>query len=291
MNERVAAQRARWPGDRMPLYKYIQSEFVEHFLDGFVRFQPLTYYQRWEADRSIGDPHEAMLLFRPKAGLSIYNLTTDQRFTLPATFVSSIVANDVFVFCVSQRLDQQLARDFRAEACVEILDTRKFVLDLQRAVKGQVEAGVLINGPVAYYESEDPAGVNWALPDTIVRSKRSGYAGQSEYRFAFANRRVLKIGNTIQRLQFGEVGPIQPPMLAEPRVLDIGSIRNITAVHSWPVAYHRLAADGGQCHAEPPRLEPRVRQVNSHAHRKLEFESSRSSTGNSGLDRSRSSRR
>jgi hypothetical protein len=155
---------------------------------------------------------------------------------MPATFVSSIIANDVFVFCVSQRLDEPLAREFGADACVEILDTRKFVLKLQRAVRSQVEAAVLINGPVNYYETEDPAGVNWALPDTIVRSKRSGYAAQSEYRFAFANRRVLKIGNTIQRLQFREVGPIEPPMLAEPRLLHVGSVRTFTAVHTWPAA-------------------------------------------------------
>jgi hypothetical protein len=153
---------------RITLYKYMPSAYVDAFRDGAIRFQPLTFYQRWEADRSIGDPHEAMLLFRPKTGLSIHNLTTNQRFTLPATFVSSIVANDVFVMCVSQRLDERLARDFSADACVEIQDTRRFVLKLQHAVRAQVEAGVLINGPVAYYDSEDPAGVNWALPDTIL---------------------------------------------------------------------------------------------------------------------------
>jgi hypothetical protein len=76
--------------------------------------------------------------------------------------------------------------------------------------------------------------VNWALPDAIVRSKRSGYAHQSEYRFAFANRRLMKIGNAVQRLQFGEVGPLEPPTIADPRVLSIGSIRKFTTVHNMP---------------------------------------------------------
>jgi hypothetical protein len=141
----------------MTLYKYIPSAFVEAFRDGDVRFEPLTYYQRWERDRAIGDPHEAMLIFRPTTGLAIHNQTTNQRFTLPATFVSSNAANDVFVFCVSQRLDEHLARECNADACVEIHDTRRFVLKLQRAVKTQVEAGVLINGVVSYYESGVPA--------------------------------------------------------------------------------------------------------------------------------------
>jgi hypothetical protein len=61
------------------------------------------------------------------------------------------------VFCVSQRLDEHLARECNADACVEIHDTRRFVLKLQRAVKTQVEAGVLINGVVSYYESGVPA--------------------------------------------------------------------------------------------------------------------------------------
>src|SRR5262245_41180179 len=206
----------------MALYKYLRSKYAEAFRDGEIRFQPLTFYQRWERDRAIGDPHEAMLLFRPTAGLPIHNLTTNQHFTLPATFVSSIVANDVFVLCVSQRLDEQLAREFEADACIEILDTRRFVLKLQHSVKAHFEAAMLINGPVSYYDTEDPAGVNWALPDTIVRSKRNGYAHQSEYRFAFASRRVMKIGSTVQRLQFGDVGPIGSPTIADPRFLSIG---------------------------------------------------------------------
>jgi hypothetical protein len=87
------------------LFKYLPARYVDSFLDGAVRFQPLSYYQRWERDRAIGDPNEAMLLFRPRAGLAVNNLTTGQRFLLPATFVSEVVANDVWVFCVSQRFD------------------------------------------------------------------------------------------------------------------------------------------------------------------------------------------
>jgi len=214
------------------IFKYLPSQYVDPFLDGAVRFQPLSYYRRWERDRAIGDPNEAMLLFSPRAGLAVHNLTTGQRFSLPASFVSSVVANDVWVFCVSQHLDWGLASQFGADACIEIFDMRRFVLKLQRAVKTQLVSSALLNRPVRYYETEDPAGVNWAIPDQIIFSKRAGYSEQAEYRFAFANRRVLKVGNAVQRIQFGDDRPVDQSVPPEPKALVVGDLRKITKVHS-----------------------------------------------------------
>lgn len=227
----------------MALYKYLPSQFLEAFLDGNVRFQPLAYYQRHEEQGAIGDPNEAMRLFRPKTGLPIHNLTTGQRFILPATFVSEIVANDVFVLCLSERLDADLARDLGYDACIEIRDARRFVLRMQTALRGLPGSNVLLKRSVAYYDTEDPVGVNWALPDAIVMSKRAYFAGQHEYRIAFADRRVLRIGNSVQRLQFGEVRPLGHQPIAEPRTVPIGDIRAIATAHRWPAAEQTEAAD------------------------------------------------
>lgn len=216
----------------MALFKYLPSRYVDSLLDGAVRFQALSYYQGWERDRAIGDPNEAMLLFRPKVGLAVNNLTTGQRFLLPATFVSSVVANDVWVYCVSQRFDWDVAAEFEADACVEITDVRRFVLKLQRAVKAHVASSVLLNRPVRYYDTEDPADANWALPDQIIYSKRAGYSGQSEYRFAFAKQTILKVGNAVQRLQFGDVVPLDSPAIPRPTVLEVGDLRKLVRVHS-----------------------------------------------------------
>ena len=220
----------------MALFKYHPSQFLDAFLDGELRFQPLSYYQRHEMRGAIGDSHEAMRLFRPKAGLPIHNLTTGQKFVLPATFVSEVVANDVFVLCLSQHLDEALARSLGYDACVEIRDVRRFVRRLQAKLRAQPGSNVLLNRPVTYYNSEDPVGVNWALPDAIVMSKRAYFADQQEYRLAFADRRVLKIGNTIQRLQFGDIKSVEHPHVPEPRTLSIGDVRAIAVAHRWPAA-------------------------------------------------------
>ena len=74
--------------------------------------------------------------------------------------------------------------------------------------------------------------VVWALPDQIIYSKRDGYGGQSEYRFAFADRRVLKVGNATQRLQFGEVAPLGQAVISDPVILKVGDLRKLVRLHS-----------------------------------------------------------
>ena len=216
----------------MALFKYLSACYVDSLLSGAVRFQPLSYYQRWERDRAVGDPNEAMLLFRPEAGLALNNSTTGQRFPLPASFVSEVVANDVWVFCVSRHLDWTLATEFNADTCVEIVDVRRFILKLHRGVKTKAVSSVLINRPVRYYETADPAGVDWALPDRIIFSKRHRYAGQAEYRFAFGDRQFFKVGNAVQRLQFGEVAPLGQAVIPDPVTLEVGDLRRLVRVHS-----------------------------------------------------------
>jgi hypothetical protein len=220
----------------MALFKYTRCCFVESLLNGDVRFQPLSYYQAHENALAIGDPHEAMRLFRPTAGQQINNLTTGKQFTLPATFVSSVVANEIFVFCASESLSEELAREFDCDACVEICDVKRFTRRLQAAVRALPGSHALIRRPVSYYEDADPVGVNWALPELIVMSKRVFYAEQREYRFAFAERRVLKVYRTVQRLVIGDVTPAPVQMVAAPRVLAIGDIRQICSIHRWPAA-------------------------------------------------------
>lgn len=86
----------------MALFRYIPSEYVDSFLDGHIWFKPLSCHQQQENTDAVGYPHEAMRLFQPTSGLEINNLTTGERFTLLATLVSSVVANDIFVLCFSE---------------------------------------------------------------------------------------------------------------------------------------------------------------------------------------------
>lgn len=219
----------------MRLFKYIPSRHVEAFRDGTVRFQPLSFYQRHENQIAIGDPHEAMRLFRPPQGLEINNLTTGRKFRMPAAFVSQARADAIFVFCVSQALSRDLAQEFGADACVELTDGEAFLSQLEAAVHSQVGSSVSLHRAVSYFQDADPPGVNWALPEAIVMSKRAFYSGQSEYRFAFGKRGVFDLGQTVQQLALGDVRPSQST-IPGPRLISIGNIRQISLMHSWPAA-------------------------------------------------------
>jgi hypothetical protein len=216
----------------MHLYKYTASRYVESFQNGEVRFLPLSYYQQHEANLAVGDPDEAMRLFRPTAGLEVNNLTTGKAFLLPATFVSTAVAEDVFVFCLSRSLDRSLAQEFGYDSCVEITNVETFIQRIARAVAVEHNANRLLHGPVSYYREPDPPGVAWALPDAIVMSKRAFYERQAEYRFAFGRRDVLDVGRTAQQLPLGDV-PRREGRPGLPRILQIGEIRSISRTHEW----------------------------------------------------------
>ena len=215
----------------MHLFKYIPSQYLKSFLGGAVRFQALSFFQRYENQIAIGDAFEAMRLFRPTGGLEINNLTTGQTFTLPGAFLSSALAERIFVFCASKTLSQSLAQEFRSDACVEISDFEAFLSKLQIAVAAQPGSNVLLHGAVSYYQDADPPGVNWALPDAIIMSKRDFYRRQCEYRFAFAEREVLDVGRTAQRLVTGAVQPTHSNRGAAPRELAVGDIRSISVVY------------------------------------------------------------
>ena len=172
----------------MHLFRYISSQYLDRFLDGAVRFQPLSFYQRHENQLAVGDPHEAIRVFKPARGLEVNNLTSGKSFTLEAAFVSSARAEAMFVFCASQVLSPELACEFASDTCIEITDVETFSARLQIAVAAEPGSNVLLHRAVSYYDDSDPPIVDWALPDAILMSKRAFYRRQCEYRFAFTER-------------------------------------------------------------------------------------------------------
>jgi hypothetical protein len=214
----------------MRLYKYIPARYAESLLDGAVRFSTLAYYRQHEAKGSIGDADEATRVFRPPEGLDVTNLTTGQRFRLPATFRSSARAELVFVFCVSRVLDANLAAEFGCDACVEVADGEEFGNRLKAAVERLPGQPRFLQGPVAYYDSAEAPGVDWALPQRMVFSKPACYSRQAEYRFAFGQPEVFEPSATNQALVRGEPPQANAVCVPQPEVVDIGNMRDFAAV-------------------------------------------------------------
>jgi hypothetical protein len=212
-------------------YKY--TRFVESFRGGEVWFQPLSFYQRHEANSSIGDPDEAARVFRPTAGLKVNNLTTGERFLLDAAFVSAALAESIYVLCLSRTLNRPLARDFESDSCIEITGMEAFTKRIEQAVAADDPSNLLFHGRVDYYDDPNPPKVSWTSPRSIVMSKRACYTRQDEYRFAFGRSEVFDHGRTVQSLALGKTPRSQDRPVGPPRVLKIGDIRSITTLHPW----------------------------------------------------------
>src|ERR1700681_309352 len=102
------------------LYKYFpERKYAEAFLGGQMLFRSLAYFRDSE-DPIRGDEYEGTSKYLPDGGLVVHNKTQGTTFTVPMAFESSVKADEIFVFCVSQTLSADIAKQFNAVACVEI---------------------------------------------------------------------------------------------------------------------------------------------------------------------------
>jgi len=149
-------------------FKYVSKlEHAHLLLDGKVFHQTLGYFRDYEdseAKQVIGDEFESTRIFRPVGGLQVNNQTRGTLGPLEMGFEPSARAGEIYVFCVSFALTDELKREFRAVACVEILDPRAFINRWQRALPpGAKHFARKVN----YYRREDVPGNVWPQPELI----------------------------------------------------------------------------------------------------------------------------
>lgn len=113
---------------RMSLYKYFsERKWAEAFIKGEVLFRSLSYFRDYEDHDVREDQNEGASIFRPEGGLVISNLTQGTTFTLPGhALESSARQEEIFAFCVSRSLTDELRERFNAVAYVEILNIGAF---------------------------------------------------------------------------------------------------------------------------------------------------------------------
>lgn len=168
----------------MPLYKYFtQERFAHAFIrKGLMRFGSLTHYRGMEDGGVRGDAKDGTLHYAPDAGLEI-TMIADGRKLRGTSF--STAAQSMFVYCTSNELSAELAREFGA-FCVEIAD----VDVLMKRLKGRacptsrLDYARVIFGKTEYRPLDKVPGIDWAFPERVVLIKPPEYAGQNESRIA-----------------------------------------------------------------------------------------------------------
>lgn len=218
------------------LYKYLPEKYVGPLLsDGAVLFRTLSYFRDYEDAQVRGDEFEGTKLYRPAKGLEVTLVATQETVVLPHSFESSVNEDDIFVFCLSAVLSQELATQFKTSVCVEIRNPALYISKIRDALlrRPSIKNKMLVHGPVKYYEPHEPPIVDWALPERIAMSKLERFRPQQEYRIAFCINGAFEVENT--RLRLVAPGTPRPKrVIAYPeRQFKLGNISKICRVHRF----------------------------------------------------------
>jgi len=203
--------------------------------EGVILFRALSYFRDYEDAQIRGDEFEGTRLHRPPGGLEITLTETQKKVVLPHSFESAAHEDDIFVFCLSTVLSADLAAQFQANACVEIVNPSRFLSGVRAALarRPSIKSKMLVHGNIRYYTPDEPPIVDWALPERIAMAKLSTYAPQNEYRIAFAVNGAFAVENTKLRLVAHGERRVPRSMSHPERRLKIGNLAKICKIHRF----------------------------------------------------------
>jgi hypothetical protein len=225
---------------RRSLYKYFsERKWAEAFINGEVLFRSLSYFRDYEDNKVREDENEGTSIFRPEGGLIVNNLTQGTTFTLPGAFESAAKQEEIFIFCLSRSLTDELRERFKAVACVEILNVRTFCDRMETALlpsnatfpgrPGRKRIGQRVE----YYKETEAGNPRWALPDMIATSKLDNYAWQDEFRLLFSLTDALGFENVDLCLKQGNAKNPRNPAEHHCYPLSAGSLKDICRLHEF----------------------------------------------------------
>lgn len=225
---------------RHSLYKYFSERtWAETFLNGEVLFRSLAYFRDQEDNNVRGDQDEGTAIFRPKGGLVIDNQTQGKTFTFRHhSFESTANQEEIFVFCTSRSLKEELREKFSAVVCVEILNIKAFCARIENALPPNAKFPGPLGRPrigrsVEYYDESEGGNRRWALPDVIATSKRNDYAWQDEFRLVFCLTDALEFEKADYRLVPNDTKRAPNPAEHRDYRVRTQSLRDICRLHEF----------------------------------------------------------
>lgn len=219
----------------MAIYKYFTDEAhaLSFIRKGNLLMRPLSYFRALEADEGVrGDRRDGILTYAPVGGLQM-NMQNGRVVTLEAaSFNSSVQQNDIFVFCASNQLSADMAKQFGC-FCVEV-DPDCVIRRLKQRAhpSSQFDYDQIISGNVDYRARDKEPGVDWALPEKLVLIKPESFAGQEEFRIAVGKRNSFAVENVGLTIQIGptatSVAPMQTHIIA-----NVGKLADAVKLHQF----------------------------------------------------------
>ncbi|HXN19063.1 MAG TPA: hypothetical protein VN875_12065 [Candidatus Binatus sp.] len=189
----------------------------------------MAYFRDLEDQNVREDEHEGVSVYHPTEGLQINNQTQKTQFTMKDfSFEARVKQKEIFVYCVSRLLSDELRGRFKAVACVEILKTPTLCERMKIALP---HTAIFRAGRVEYYHRSEGPTPRYALPDLIARSKFDSYRWQSEFRFLFSLTDALEFEKAEYRFVKGEAREGPKPEEHIKYLVATRSLRDICRQH------------------------------------------------------------
>lgn len=210
------------------LYKYLPTIHVPAVLDrGELLFRNLTYFRQCEG-RVRGDPYEGIHKDHPGTEREIHNLTSGFTSRGAFSFLHSTDSDHIFAFCLSQRLDAQMSKDFGTDAVIEFFEPDELVRRIRFNLRTKLSVhriGVLAKN-VSYYKPDEPALFDVADPKNLAFVKNEQYRFQAEYRVVFGSRKAFKL---VQQIVQPHHDPYEDAMkkIPDQKLVSLGSLSDI----------------------------------------------------------------
>ncbi len=208
-------------------YKYFKNiDHARQFLEGNVFHQTLACFRDYEdaeANPIIGDEFESTRLYRPADGLQVNSIMRGS-FPLQMGFEPSARAAEIYVFCMSLWLTDELVREFKATAVVEIFNPAAFITCWLNALPHGAQH---FARKVDYYRQEYAPGNVWPQPHLIATAKRARFSHQQEYRLGFSTTGALDFEQVTTELRDRKGRPDPKPEEHHNLTLQLGDLRDI----------------------------------------------------------------
>lgn len=219
----------------MPIFRYFAKE--EHARDlidnGRVRFCTLGTYHVFEDKEVRRDPSDGLLRYKPAGGVTINQ--GGRTFQNNMAFVSVVKVNDIYVYCMSNKLSEELAARFNSPFCVEIQHCLGFVGRIRRHVRlrSQLDHANVFARPIDYRGLDREPGADWALPERLGFIKPDAFAWQDEFRVVIGNKGALGVENVDTHLEADGRNLAVAYEERDPLVLQLGDISRIATLRKF----------------------------------------------------------
>ncbi len=211
----------------------------DRLLDGEILFRSLAYFRDYEDGNLREDQNEGTAVFRPPDGLIINNVTQGTTFTLPnSAFESVAKQEEIFVFCLSRSLTDELRERFEASVVAEIMNIPAFCWRVTETLPVEARFPApngkrLIGHRVQYYSETEGGDPRWALPDMIATSKLDAYTWQDEFRLVFTLTDAFAFENVDTRLVQGNPSKVANPSEHRTFPVKITNLRESCRLHEF----------------------------------------------------------